>query len=78
VSVLLYISLVICYLLLRLNGFPGGTLVKNPHANAGDARDVDLSLWWEDPLEEEMATHCSILAWEIHGQRSLAGYSLWC
>ena len=24
-----------------------------------------------------MATHCSILAWEIHGQRSLVGYSLW-
>jgi len=23
------------------------------------------SLGWEDPLEEEMATHCSILAWEI-------------
>ena len=22
-------------------------------------------LGWEDPLEEEMATHCSILAWEI-------------
>ena len=23
------------------------------------------SLTWEDPLEEEMATHSSILAWEI-------------
>ena len=23
------------------------------------------SLGWEDPLEEEMATHSSILAWEI-------------
>ena len=23
------------------------------------------SLGWEDPLEEEMATHFSILAWEI-------------
>ena len=29
----------------------------------------------EDPLEEEMATHSSILAWRIHGQRSLVGYS---
>ena len=28
----------------------------------------------EDPLQEEMATHSSILAWEI-SQRSLAGYS---
>ena len=23
------------------------------------------SLGWEDPLEKEMATHCSVLAWEI-------------
>jgi len=23
------------------------------------------TLGWEDPLEEEMTTHCSILAWEI-------------
>ena len=30
---------------------------------------------WEDPLEEGMATHSSILAGEFHGQRSLAGYS---
>ena len=35
------------------------------------------SLCWEDPLEKEMATHSSILAWEIHGQRSLVGYSPW-
>ena len=33
-------------------------------------------LGWEDPLEEGMATHSRILAWEIHGQRSLEGYSL--
>ena len=31
----------------------------------------------EDPLEDEMATHSSILAWRIQGQRRLAGYSLW-
>ena len=36
-------------------------MVKNPPANAGDARD----LGWEDPLEEGMATHSSILAWRI-------------
>ena len=29
------------------------------------------------PLEEEMATHSSILAGKSHGQRSLAGSSLW-
>ena len=32
-------------------------------------------LGWEDPLEEGMATHSSILAWRIRGQRSLEGYS---
>ena len=30
----------------------------------------------EDPLEKEMATHSSILAWRIP-RRSLAGYSPW-
>ena len=40
------------------------------------------SLGWEDPLEKEMATQSSILAWEIPwteepGQRSLVGYSPW-
>ena len=33
------------------------------------------SLGWEDPLEEGMVTHSGILAWRIHGQRSLVGYS---
>ena len=35
------------------------------------------SVSWEDPLEKEMATHCSILAGKFHGQRSLAGFSLY-
>ena len=35
------------------------------------------SLGWEDPLEKEIATHCSFLAWKSQGQRSLAGYSPW-
>ena len=32
------------------------------------------SLGWEEPLEKEMATHSSVLAWRIP-QRSLVGYS---
>ena len=40
-------------------------VVKNPPANAGDLRDMGLILAQEDPLEEEMATHSSILAWRI-------------
>ena len=35
------------------------------------------SLIWEGPLEEEMATHSSILAWRIPWTESLAGYSPW-
>ena len=34
-------------------------------ANAGDMRDMVSSLGREDPLEEEMATYSSILAWTI-------------
>ena len=37
-------------------------MVKNPPANAKDARDVSLI---SSPLEKEMTTHSSILAWEI-------------
>ena len=40
-------------------------MVKNPPANAGDARDMGSTLGQEGPLEKEMATHSCILAWEI-------------
>ena len=40
-------------------------MVKNLLASAGDIRDVVQSLSWEDPLEEGMATHSSVLAWRI-------------
>ena len=33
------------------------------------------SLGLEDPLEKEMTTHSSILAWRTPGRRSLVGYS---
>ena len=50
-------------------------LVKNPPT----MQEIQVrSLGGKDPLEKEMATHSSILAWKIHGQRSLAGYSPWC
>ena len=50
-----------------LQGFPGGAAVKNLPANAGDTRVKDCGSipGREDPLEEEMATHSSILAWRI-------------
>ena len=43
-------------------GLPGGSVVKNPPAK--QEMQV-LSLGQEDRLKEEMATHSSILAWEI-------------
>ena len=42
--------------------FPGGTDGKEFACNAGDLREVGLTLGWEDPLECEMATHSSIRA----------------
>ena len=37
-------------------------MVKNPPANAGDSSMIPGR---EDPLEEGMATHSSVLAWRI-------------
>ena len=47
-------------------------MVKNPPAMQEMG---DFSLGWEDTLEEEIATHSSILARESHGQRCLTGFS---
>ena len=43
-------------------GFPGGSVIKNPPANAGEA---GMILWLGRCSGEEMTTHFSILAWEI-------------
>ena len=43
-------------------GFPGGSVVKNLPAMARLVGSIPGS---EDPLEEEIATHSSIPAWEI-------------
>ena len=40
-------------------------VVKNPAANAGGVRDMDLIPRLGRSPEEEMATHSSILAWRI-------------
>ena len=39
-------------------------VVKNPLSMQEAQKIWVQSLCWEDPLEEEMATHSSILAWE--------------
>ena len=43
-----------------------GSVVKNPPAKAGDSGEAGLiPVGWDDPLEQKMATHSSILAWKI-------------
>ena len=49
---------------------PGGSLVKNLPANAGDTHPIPGS---GRSLEEEMATHSSILAWEIPWTKEPSG-----
>jgi len=51
-----------CDRIRREGGFPGGSVIKNPPAMQ---KARVRSLGWEDPLEKEMATHSSILAWRI-------------
>ena len=64
-------------------------VLRLPHWQAGSLPLVHLgshmetqetqvrSLGQEDPLEEGLATHSSILSWEISERRSLVGYSPW-
>ena len=54
-------------------GFPGGSNGKESACNIGDPVSIPGS---GNPLEKEMATHSSILAWRIPWtEEFLAGYS---
>ena len=57
--------------------FSGGLGVKNPCLPMQDMPETwDQYLGWEDPLEEEMTTHSSILVWKIPWtESSLVGHS---
>ena len=44
-------------------GFPGGASRKDSRLPMQETQTQ--SLGWEDPLEEGMTTHSSILAWRI-------------
>ena len=75
--------------ILYFRSFSGGSVVKNlPTTKETQVQSMD----WENPLEQGMTTHSSTLAWrtpwteesggvllpgELHGQRSLVGYSPW-
>ena len=51
---------------IKVLGFPGGSVVKKKKKICLSMYEMGLQfLSWEDPLEKEMATHSSILAWEI-------------
>ena len=54
----------VCVCIYMYMGFSGSSAVNNPPSYKMQELWVP-SLGWEDPLEEEMATHSSILAWEI-------------
>ena len=56
--------------------FYGASQVKNPPANAGDVEMWVQSLGWEDPLEEGMAAHPSILAWRTPWTEEPGGLQL--
>ena len=62
-NILASIILTLLYNILSyFKGFLGGAVVKN----LPTMQETGIqSLGWEDPLEKEMATHSSILAWEI-------------
>ena len=54
----------------HFQGFPGGSVVKNPPAKQ---ETWVQSLGQEDSLEMEMATHSTILAWEISQTEEAGG-----
>ena len=56
--------------------FYGASQVKNPPANAGDVEMWVQSLGREDPLEEGMAAHPSILAWRTPWTEEPGGLQL--
>ena len=62
------------YLYIQM-GFPCSSFGKESACNA---KTQVRSLGWKDPLEKEMATHSSVLAWEIpwteeHGELQSMG-----
>ena len=48
-----------------LHNIPGGAVVKNLPASAGDTAELGLILGSGTSMEEGMATHSSVLAWRI-------------
>ena len=56
---------VIATIYTNYRGLPGGAVVKNLSANAGEAGDAGSIPGSEIALEKEMVMHSSYLAWKI-------------
>ena len=64
--------------ILLVRGFPGGTMVKTPSANAGDPRDTgSIPGSGRSPGGGAWQPTLIFLPAESHGQMSLVGYSPW-
>ena len=62
-NVMIFLNCNIIYIILW--GFPSGSEGKNLPAMQEPQEMQIQSLGWEDHLEEDMATHSSVLAWRI-------------
>ena len=60
-----------------MGGLPGGSAVKNSPAEQETQERGLRFLGREDPLENEMATHSSLLAWETLWTGAPGGHSAW-
>ena len=56
-----------------VKSFPNSSVVKNLPAMQQPQETWVPYLGWEDSLEEDMATHSSILAWRIPGTEEPGG-----
>ena len=61
-----------------ITGFPGGAKGERIHLPMQEREEMQVQfLGWEDPLEEGIATHSSILAWKNPWTEEPCGYSPW-
>ena len=63
------------FIIVIIKDFPDGSAVKNPLPMQEMLETQVRYLDPENPLEEEMATHSSILAWRIPRTGDLVGCS---
>ena len=69
------LTLQLFHCIIRQLGFPGGSVVKNPPASAGDSGSIPGS--GRSPWRRKWQLTPVFLPGESNGQRNLVGYSLW-